>query len=185
MKTQLVGYADENGVTKPIVVAWPEVTREKQMEIWIKAKTRHVFPSGVKRLVLEERTETHRAIFVADHVSEELEAFEAARANREKAVAALKQAAQKKITDTQNATAAISKTAVARNAANAEVNTAKQLVDNAKSNADSAPDKKIFQQRLSDAQSRLDKANAAFTAADKAWTDAKAAKAALDKPAEK
>ena len=179
MKTQLVGYADERGEGKPILVAGPEVSRDDQMKIWVAAKVNHKFPKGVVRLDLEDRIDNATAIFISDDVANETEAFANAEATRVKAAKEKKQAEAKIASDLKAAQRAISDTAVARNQANHEFNTAKQSNDDAQSNFAANPDLKPFKDRAAKAQDRLDKSKAAFDAADKAWLDAKAALGAL------
>ena len=183
---QIIGYPDERGAGTPVVIAGAELGRRKVMEAWIAIKPGHKFPKGVKLAVLEERREADKAMFISENISDEQDAAAELRANRDK------DAAQKKI-DAAKAKAAIvaaeklvSDKAVARDAASFELASATQDRDNAKSNATETEanpltpaSKKLFQSRLETAEARLKKASESFSAADKAWTEAKDARAKL------
>ena len=58
------------------------------------------------------------------------------------------------------------------------------MLDDAAANATANPETKLFQDRLKAAAEKHDKAKTAFADADKAWVDAKAALADLQKPVE-
>ena len=183
---QIIGYPDERGVGAPVVIDGAELGRRKVMEAWIAIKPGHKFPKGVKLAVLEERREADKAMFISETISDEQDAAAELRANRDK------DAAQKKI-DAAKAKAAIaaaeklvSDKAVARDAASFELASATQDRDNAKSNATETEtnpltpaSKKLFQSRLETAEARLKKASESFSAADKAWAEAKDARAKL------
>ena len=183
---QITGYADERGTTGQTVIAGPELGRDKIMAAWAAIKPGHKFPKGVKLAVLEERIEADRAIFISETIADEQQAAVELRD------AKLKEAAQRKADEatkkkqTADAARAVSDKAVARDQANFELISAKAERDNAFANVNtpasaefSAASKKMFQARLETAEARLKKATDAFDTADKAWTDAKEARAKL------
>jgi hypothetical protein len=159
----LIGYSDSRRATKPTIIAGPEVTRDAQMKLWIAAKQKHQFPKGISEVVLMECVEIENAIFISDDVTEQSAAYAAAAARREADAKSAKAAVEKAAAEKAAAQKAVDVTAVARNAASFALNIAKQ------NNADKA---------------KVAAAQLAFDQADKAWTDAKARRDALGKPAE-
>jgi len=184
---QIVGYPDERGAGAPVVIAGAELGRRKVMEAWTAIKPGHKFPKGIKLAVLEERREADKAIFISETIAEEQDAANELRVKRDNDAAQKKLDAAKKKQQLADADKAIRDKAVARDGASFEVISAKSDRDIAKSNATetdshilSDPSKKLFAKKLNESEARLEKANIAFAAADKAWIDSKAARAALD-----
>jgi len=183
---QITGYADERGTTGQTVIAGPELGRDKIMAAWAAIKPGHKFPKGVKLAVLEERIEADRAIFISETIADEQQAAIELRDAKLKEAAQRKADEAKKKKQIADAARAVSDKAVARDQANFELISAQADRDNAFANVNtpasaefSAASKKMFQARLETAEARLKKATDAFAAADKAWTDAKEARAKL------
>ena len=183
---QVVGYPDERGLGEGVYLTTLKKTKREVMDTWAAIKPGHRFPKGVKFAVLEQRLEADKAIFISETISDEQDAAAELRANRDKDAAQKKIDAAKAKAATTAAEKLVSDKAVARDAASFELASATQDRDNAKSNATETEtnpltpaSKKLFQSRLETAEARLKKASESFSAADKAWAEAKDARAKL------
>ena len=70
MKTIVIGYKDAAGLTKPIVLAAPDVDSQEQFSGMSDAQNRHEFPKGIQRMelfVLDEPAQV--AQFISDEVA--------------------------------------------------------------------------------------------------------------------
>lgn len=184
---QIVGYPDERGLGTPVIIAGAELGRRKVMEAWAAIKPGHRFPKGIKLAMLEQRLEADKAIFINDSIAAEQEAAIELRNSQAKAAEQKKIAEAKAKKQAADADQSVREKAVARDAANFELTSAKNDRDNAKANATETethiltePNKKLFAKRLKEAEERLEKATKAFADADQAWKDAKDARAKLN-----
>jgi len=189
MKTQIIGFDNERGHGKSVLIASADVPPAAQVQIMQDAKQRHKFPDNIRLLRLQKVEDIETAVFISTNLGEQLAAAEAKREADAQAAAERAAAQQKQAEALASAQAKVSSTAAARNQLLGELHQAESKLRNhdltPKELRSASHDEAVAKANVllfGDPKKKVAGLKDQVAAAVKAYDDAVAALAELTKP---